>query len=71
MTANELIRFCKDIINEGHGDKTIMISNGNNGYFDLEFPFITSPTFIKDELDWSGSWENTVETDANNIVLLG
>ena len=70
ITVKELCQYCLDLIKEGHGDKTVMISSDDEGneYHTLFFSFITDSDSIKQVADY-GMFHD--RQDPENVVLLG
>lgn len=68
MTVNELSKFCTEAINEGLGEKDIMIpaDEEGNDWHRLLYAFTTKTDDIAKILEIAN-----VRADAFNVVLLG
>ena len=73
MTVKELYEHCKVEINLGNGNRSVIISDDDegNGYHDLFYPFLRDPRMIKECLDSTYSWNNVPETDPEKMIILG
>jgi len=68
MTVNELSKFCNDAIENGFGEKDVMIPSddeGNDWHY-LLYAFTTEPKDIGKIFDMSG-----VRASEHDVVLLG
>ena len=72
MTVNQLYEACRIQIGIGNGEKNIIISNDEegNGYHDLFYSFLSSPTEVERAVDSTGSW-NSVTGNVKDMIILG
>jgi len=67
LTVSELLKRCKDAVDNGFGDKYVFISQDDegNGFHALFYPFTTSIEDYTDEI------YQVNEEDLEDIVILG
>jgi hypothetical protein len=70
LTVNELLQLCKMEISKGNGDKSIMISQDDegNGYHYLWFGFTTSEEMQEDDM-FTMCVEEDVAPMSDTIIL--
>ena len=71
MTVNELLNYCKEQIKLGNGNKTIYISDDDegNGYHSLYFRFTDDKDDVKELL--MSTCTQTYDDKIEDIIILG
>lgn len=74
MTLNELLKVVLDGVKAGHGNKTVIISDDDEGnsYHNLFYGLTTKSSEVKNCIECSNSvLSDFNENDYKNIVILG
>ena len=71
MTVNELKKLCDNLVEEGYGDFSVIISDDEdgNGYHDLFYPFLINQKVIKEAITATGSWHNITKSKTGYAML--
>lgn len=71
MTVKELKAFCDNLVAEGYGDYSVIISDDEegNGYHDLFYPFMMNQNLIKETIDSTGSWHHITKSKTGYAML--
>lgn len=67
ITVKDLLRFCKQAIKDGHGDKNIVLSDDNegNGYHGMFYGFTEVDENFSDDI------YDSLTNSSNDTIILG
>lgn len=70
ITVEQLLEWCKEVVEDGLGDKTVLISDDDegNGFHTLFYTFTTDKDIIK-EFYHMGMFHD--DNDPSSVVILG
>ena len=71
MTVKDLKMHCDNIIAEGYGDYSVIISDDEegNGYHDLFYPFLLNQNVVKEAIEATGSWNHITKSKVGYAML--